>query len=171
MLTDQQLTTAYELLISTLRTRSRAKLKASGRGIWTGKMIDAIDAEIITDTDGDLSIKILGTDYQDFIDQGVNGKGYDQTKGGRADRRFKTNRSVVSGSPFSFNKLRPPVDALTPWAVAHGISPWAVVNSIYRKGIKPVHFFAEVLDEELNKFGDYIAEAEADNILNDFGDE
>jgi len=171
MLTDSDLKKAGELLVATLRQKSKARLQENGRGIWTGKMIDAIDAQIITDADGDVGIEILGEYYQDFVDQGVNGVGYQKTKGGKADKRFKTNRSVVTKSPFSYRDKKPPVDQIRPWAVAHGISPWAVVNSIYRKGIKPMNFFNDVLNEELEKFTDYLAEAQADDILNGFGDE
>lgn len=171
MLTDYQLNKAYTLLISTLRAKSKAKLEASGRGIWTRKMIESIDAKIVMDGDGDLAIEILGESYQDFIDQGVNGVGFQKTKSGKMDKRFKSNRSVVTGSPFSYKDKKPPIDAITPWAKAKGISPWAVQTSIYTRGIKGIHFFADVLDEEMDNFLDYLAEAEADSLLNDFAEE
>ena len=171
MLTDYELEQAYQLLIRTVKAKSKEKLKASKRGIWTGKMLDAIDAKIIQDADGDLVIEILGEHYQDFIDEGVNGAGFVQTKSGKTDKRFKVNRSVVTGSPYSFRKLKPPLDEISPWAKSKGINPYILQNSIYRKGIKPVKFFNDVLDSEMEKFADYIVEVQTDNILNNFDDE
>ena len=171
MLTDFELEQAYELLIRTVKAKAKEKLKASKRGIWKGKMLDAIDAKIIQDKDGDLAIEILGEHYQDFIDEGVNGKGFVQTKSGKTDKRFKVNRSVVTGSPYSFRDKMPPIDEISPWAKSKGLNPYAVQNSIYRKGIKPVKFFNNVLDSEMEKFTDYIVEVQVYNILNDFDDD
>ncbi|MFC4477415.1 hypothetical protein [Flavobacterium chungangensis] len=171
MLTDGELRQAYELLIRNVKLKAKQRLKAAGRGIWTGRMLEAIDMEIFQDSEGDLAIEVLGEHYQDYLDEGVNGVGFNKTKSGKLDKRFKANRSVVTGSPYSFRALKPPVDALAPWANSKGISVWAVQNSVYRRGIKPIKFFNEVLDKEMENFTDYIAEIQADNILNGFGDD
>lgn len=162
---------AYQLLVNNLRAKSKAKLQSAGRGIWTGKMLEEIDVKLSQTDSGDFSIDMYGNLYMMFMDEGVNGAGSHKTKSGKLDNRFKGNREVVKGSPYSYTDKKPQVEALTPWANAHGISPYAVVNSIYRKGLKPIHFLEAVLDEELDQFSEYLAEVQADAILNDFGDE
>jgi len=161
---------AYEMLVVNLRKRAKEKLQASGKGIWRGKMLEELDAKIGQSDDGEFQIEIIGSDYMAFQDEGVNGVGFQKTKSGRIDNRFKSNRDVVKGSPYSYKNKRPPVEALTPWANSKGINPYAAVNSIYRKGIKPLHFLESTIDEELENFTDYLAEAQADSILNGFGD-
>ncbi|MES2575671.1 MAG: hypothetical protein V4572_12050 [Bacteroidota bacterium] len=170
MLTDGEMKQAMELLIKTVKARSKERLNSAGRGVWTGKMLDAIDATII-EKDGDLSIEILGEEYQDYIDLGVNGAGFQKTKKGKLDNRFKTNKKVQQGSPFGYTDKRPPISAISPWAKARGINPFALQYSIFRYGIKPVNFFSEVLDNEMENFTDYIAEIQTTNILNNFEDD
>lgn len=164
-------TKAYEFLVNNVRQKSKEKLQASGRGIWTGKMLEEIDFKMSMTDDGDYNIEMYGSDYMTFMDLGVNGVGYNKTKSGKIDNRFKVNRDVVKGSPYSYKDKKPPVEALTPWAKSKGINPWQVVNSIYRKGLKPIHFLEQVLDEELEKFTDYLAEVQADAILNELGED
>jgi hypothetical protein len=107
----------------------------------------------------------------EFIDQGINGAGFNQTKSNRPDRRFKSNRSVVTGAPYSYKDKKPPLSAIKPWALSKGLNPYAVQTSIYRKGIKGIHFFESTIDEEFSKMLDYITEIKADSLLNDFGDD
>jgi hypothetical protein len=37
----------------------------------------------------------------EFIDQVINGAGFNQTKSNRLDKRLKSNRSVVTGAPYA----------------------------------------------------------------------
>jgi hypothetical protein len=158
---------ALKLLISTFKEKARQKLKNSGRGIFTEKLLDSIDGEVDF-VDGGYHFFVSMEHYGLFIDEGVNGVGYEKTKRGNIDNRFKSNRPVVKGSPYSFKDKKPPFEAVKPWATAHNLNPWAVQNSIYRKGIKPIKFFQETIDYEADKITEYMAEIEAQILLNNF---
>jgi hypothetical protein len=64
----------------------------------------------------------------EFIDQGINGAGFNQTK--VIDLRFKSNRSVVTGAPYSYKDKKPPLSAIKPWALSKGLNPYAVQTYI-----------------------------------------
>lgn len=160
---------AYKMFSATFRARAKEKLKKSGRGIWSGKLLDSLDVEL-EGTGDDIQINIYAESYMEFIDKGVNGVGFQKTKKGNLDNRFSSNKSVVKGSPYSFKDKKPPIKAISPWAKSKGLNPWVVQNSIWKKGIKGIHFFESVLDEEFSKLVDYMAEAKLNEILNDFED-
>lgn len=169
-LDNSQREQVLKMVLNTFKERARKKLQESKRGIFTGKLLDSITGSVEYD-DGEYQIFVDMNEYGQFIDEGVNGVGYNKTKSGELDNRFKSNRSVVKGSRFSFKDKKPPIEAIKPWATAKGLNPYAVQNSIYRKGIKGINFFEEVIESELSKMGDYIAEIETQNILNGFDDD
>ncbi|MEW5675507.1 hypothetical protein ABGT15_04275 [Flavobacterium enshiense] len=138
---------ALQLLLSTFKQKAKQKLQSSRRGIWTGKLLDSITGSVEYD-DGEWNIFIDMEHYGEFLDEGVNG----------------TEKNW--GSRFGYTSKKPPISALTPWANAKGLSPWAVQQSIYKNGIKPIHFFSDVFDSEMDKMLDYIIEAEIDDKLN-----
>jgi len=150
--TDAQMQQALKLLVSTFKARSKQILEKSGRGIDTGRLLDSITADI-EQIDGEYDFVVDMESYGEFIDAGVNG----------------TEQN--NNSRFSYKDKKPPLAAISPWAKARGLNPYAVQNSIYRKGIKGINFFYDVMDYEVSKIADYIAEAEADNLLNDFGED
>ena len=160
---------AYQLFSSTFKQRAKEKLKSSGRGTFTGKLIESLDVKLDGDID-DFTITIYAESYLEYIDEGVNGVGFQQTKTNKPDKRYSSNKTIVTGAPYSFNEKKPPIKAITPWATAKGLNTYAVQNSIYKKGIKGIHFFESTLDEEMNKLADYVTEAIADDILNGFND-
>jgi len=151
-LSSPQMQQALQLLVSTFKTRSKQALEKSGRGIDTGKLIESITAGIEV-VDGEYDFVVDMESYGDFIDAGVNG----------------TEQN--NGSIYSYKTKKPPLEAISPWATARGLNPYAVQNSIYKKGIKGINFFHDIMDYEVGKISDYIAEAEADNLLNDFGED
>lgn len=161
---------AYDLFTATLKSKIRQKLLESNRGIWTGKLIEELDISV-DENDGVTTINVFAEDYLEFIDLGVNGVGFQKTKSGKLDRRFNSNKSVVTGSPFSFKDKKPPIKAIKPWAESKNLNPYAVQTSIYQKGIKGINFFESSIDEELDKMLDYLTEAKIDSFLNDFGDD
>lgn len=161
---------ALNLLISTFRSKAKDKIGKSKRGIFSGKLLESITGDIDY-KDGEYVVSVSMEEYGTYIDEGVNGTGFEKTNSGKADKRFKSNRSVVTGSRFSFKDKMPPLNAIKPWATAKGLNPWAVQRSIFKKGIKGIHFFQEVLDYEADRLADYIAEAEATNLLNQFGED
>jgi hypothetical protein len=169
-ITTSQNKEALQLLISTFRSKAKEKIEQSGRGIFTGKLIDSITGDIEY-SNGEYVVSISMEEYGTYIDEGVNGTGFEKTKSGKADRRFKSNRNIVRDSKYSFKDKMPPISAIKPWASAKGLNPWAVQRSIFQKGIKGIHFFEEVLNYEAERLADYIAEAEANNLLNQFGED
>lgn len=169
-ITSSQNKEALNLLISTFRSKAKDKIQQSKRGIFTGNLIESITGDIEY-KNGEYTISVMMEEYGTYLDEGVNGTGFQKTKSGKADKRFKSNRNVVTGSPYSFKDKMPPLSAIKPWAIAKNLNPWAVQRSIFQKGIKGIHFFQEILDYEANKLADYIAEAEANNLLNQFGED
>lgn len=151
MITSTDTIKAYNLFIATFKKRAKDKLKASGRGIWTGKMLESITGNVEY-ADGEYNITLDLEQYGHFIDEGVNGV-------------EKNN-----GSRFSYTDKMPPISAIKPWATSKGINPYAVQRSIYKKGIKGVHFLESTIDEEYGKLVDYLAEAESLAILNELED-
>lgn len=160
---------AYKMFSATFRKRAKEKLQNSGRGIWSGKLLDSLDVQL-EGTGDDIQMNIYAESYMEFIDEGVNGAGFQKTKKGNLDKRYTSNKSVVTGSHYSFKDKKPPLKAIAPWAISKGLNPYAVQNSIWRRGIKGIHFFETTLDEEYSKLADYIAEAKADELLNGFED-
>jgi hypothetical protein len=51
-------------------------------------------------------------------------------KSNRPDRGFKSNRSVVTGAPYSYKDKKPPLSAIKPWALSKGLNPYAVQTYI-----------------------------------------
>jgi len=81
----------------------------------------------------DMPVKIFGTsfvatlsmlDYYDYINKGVQG-----------------TRTARSDTPYSYVTLKPPVKALEQWSRLKGLNPFAVRESIFKKGIKANHFW------------------------------
>lgn len=86
---------------------------------------------------GNIEIGIDALDYATFQDMGVNG----------------TETSY--GSPYSF-KRKPSPFALENFASSIGASPFALSNSIFKKGIRPKLFATDTIDKELPNLGDAI---------------
>lgn len=138
---------ALELFVATFKKRAKDKLKSSRRGIWSGKLLESITGSVEYD-DGDWNFFLDMEDYGQYLDEGVNG----------IEKNW--------GSRFSYTNKKPPIDKISPWAKSKGLNPYAVQNSIYKKGIKPLYFFEDVLEKELDKMVDYITEAGIDDMLN-----
>jgi len=111
----------------------------------TGKLSNSIKAKLIKG-DGIFNVEVEMDDYGYYQDAGVNGVGYNQTKSGKADRRFKVNKSIVKGSPFSFKDKRPPASAFAAYTSNIG-EQYAIANSVYKRGIKPKNFIKPVADK------------------------
>lgn len=63
--------------------------------------------------------------------------------------RVGTNAQQAAPMEFGTRPHFPPVRAITPWATAHGIDPYALALSIARKGTKPHPFLKPALDESV----------------------
>lgn len=121
-----------------------------------GDLLQSIDAKIIVSSNK-VSFELEMNDYWQFVDEGVDG-------------------TVTSqGSQFKYKKngKRIPLDAMKKFIAARGLRPkqlvttgskkvskakkqtaidsfaWALGISLKRKGIKPTHFFTNVINESL----------------------
>lgn len=106
--------------------------------------------------DSKFTLKFQAEDYWKFINEGVQGAGDNQTIDGRESKSFWTNKAPQS--PYSFKDKRPPVNysningqSLAQWAHNKGINKYAVQESIFRSGIKPTHFWDDVINQNLVK--------------------
>lgn len=85
-------------------------------------------------------------DYWKFINSGVRGAGGEKKSGG-------SWRQKGGGSPFAFSTKKPPLDSgtlgtsLRYWAKNKSLNEYAVRESIFRQGIKPTHFFDDVITQ------------------------
>lgn len=122
----------------------------------TGKLSNSIKAKLIKG-DGVFNVEVEMEDYGYYQDAGVNGVGYNQTKAGKADRRFKVNKSIVTGSPFSFKDKRPPASAFAAYTSNIG-EQYAIANSVYKRGIKPKNFIKPVADKVELDIAKYLEE-------------
>jgi len=94
--------------------------------------------------DSKFTLKFQAEDYWKFINEGVKGVG-----GQKKDGSVWTQKG--GASPYTFRDKKPPTEALSLWAYAKGLNVFAVQNSIFHKGIKPTHFWDEVINQNLVK--------------------
>ena len=119
----------------------------------TQEVLKQIDAEQLIDTGNlrqsvQMPVKFFGTkfvatlfmaDYYDYINKGVKGTVSD---------------AKAPGSPYSFKNKKPPVNvssidgkSLRLWSERKGLNPFAVRESIFRKGIKANRFWDKAYNE------------------------
>lgn len=90
--------------------------------------------------------QLIFEDYGEYIDEGVRGV--------LGQRKNGTWKQKAPNSRFKFNKKKPPVNfsstsgaSLRQWSYNKGLNAYAVRESIFRQGIKPNHWFSDVVDE------------------------
>lgn len=123
------------------------------------KLRQSIVPKQLEQTEGGLLMVIEAEDYYKFIDEGVQGVGGEKKGGG-------IFQQVAPNSPFKY-KLgsKPSVRHFEQWANAKGINPFAVRESVFRKGLKPNNFFTSVMtDEWINELSTRLEEVGAENI-------
>jgi len=101
--------------------------------------------------DSKFTLKFQAEDYWKFINEGVRGVG-----GQKKDGSVWTQKG--GASPFSFKDKKPPVNfsslngsSLRQWSYNKGLNEYAVRESIFRQGIKPTHFWDDVVNQNLVK--------------------
>jgi hypothetical protein len=67
------------IYLKQLLDESKKKLQDSNRGIWKGKLLESLNIEVVENGD-DITLNIYAESYMEFIDQGINGAGFNQTK-------------------------------------------------------------------------------------------
>jgi len=104
----------------------------------TQEVLKQIDAEQLMDTGNlrqsvQMPVKFFGTkfvatlfmaDYYDFINKGVKGT---------------ISQAKAPGSPYSFKNKKPPL--FKEWAYRKGLNPFAVQQSVFKKGIRKRPFW------------------------------
>lgn len=101
-----------------------------------------VPQEIKRTPDG-LSLEIKAEDYYKYIDRGVQGiGGENKSKGG-------IFQNVAPNSPFRYTKnIKPSVSHFVLWSQIKDLNPFAVRESVWRKGIKPNNFYSSVMTDE-----------------------
>jgi len=90
------------------------------------------------------SFNFLMEEYGAFNDQGVQGA-WSKKKAPNSPFRYKRNKPL-HGEMFAA------------WAKRKGINPWAVANSVWKKGVKPSMFFTRPFEQAFKKFPDEMLE-------------
>lgn len=91
-------------------------------------------------------------DYGKFIDQGVQGIGGERKSNSlfTGEQKGTAYLNVAPQSQFSFKQSnKPSVNHFREWAHRHGVNAFAVRESVFRKGLKPNHFYSDIVDENL----------------------
>lgn len=116
----------YNKVIEQFAKNYIAKIKKLAP-VDTGALHDSIKYIITED-----GFEVDALPYLDYLDKGVEG-------------------AIVKNftSIYSYTTKKPPIKKLKPWAKKRGINPWALQNSIYRKGIKPKKFLTKA-DSQIN---------------------
>ena len=128
------------------------------------------ELDSIRDTSGELKqsydfkVKIFGetfemsiflADYYDYVNKGVRGAGgLRKTEDGKYLKSGPSQAWKVKSvdSPYFYSNKRPPLSPLKKWLNNKGIkyNPFAVQESIFRRGIKGNHFWDRVVDDATN---------------------
>ena len=90
-------------------------------------------------------------DYGKFIDQGVQGVGGERkSKGYNGEPKGSGYLNVAPQSPFKYKEgLKPSARHFDLWARQRGLNPFAARESVFRKGLKPNHFYSDIVDDNL----------------------
>jgi hypothetical protein len=102
---------------------------------YEGKLQESIEFKQDATLDGNITFEML--EYGEYLDEGVNGQA-----------SAYTTRFQFSGDP---QKIRAMGGALFAWATSKGRNPWAVANSMQRKGLRPRRFFKNVVEQRVNE--------------------
>lgn len=99
--------------------------------------------------------------YYDYVNQGVRGAGGNRkTEGGKYLKSgpHQAWKIKAVGSPYFYSNLRPPLSPLKKWLNNKGLNnynPFAVQESIFRRGIEGNKFWDKVVEDanngEINK--------------------
>ena len=123
------------------------------------KLRQSIQPRKLEQTESGLLMVIEAEDYYKYIDEGVRGVGGEKKGGG-------IFQQVAPNSPFSYKKgSKPSVKHFEQWSMTKGLNPFAVRESVFRKGLRPNNFFSSVMtDEWINELTIRLEEVGASNI-------
>ena len=122
-------------------------------------------------------------DYWQFVDQGVRGSGKSTggtTKKGTQAKRGGTGTKRAKGSPFAFKDRMPPRRFIDKWIVTKPLKQardksgkfikrkslaFLIQRSIFRKGLYRTLFFTKPYEQEIKNYLPKIAQAFADDYI------
>jgi len=121
----------------------RQSLDENNSSGTSGALRQSIEALAIQQTETGISVTIVAEDYYKYIDQGVQGVGGEnKSKGG-------TFPNVAPNSPFRYKQgVKPSAKHFDLWARVKGLNPFAVRESVFRKGLTPSYFYSKVMTDE-----------------------
>jgi len=91
------------------------------------------------------TFEIIAEDYYKFVDEGVKGVG----NLGLKDNNQNMYMSNAPNSPFSYKPdKKPSVKYFRDWAIRKQLNPFAVRESVFRKGLTPSYFYSKVMTDE-----------------------
>jgi len=126
-----------------LQTSLRESLekKASNntsRQLWQSILFDVQFVSL-----GVYKFKLFMDNYGDFINHGVEGVGGSKANG------TPWAKHTTDGL-FSYKKnVKPSADHFNRWANTKGISPFAVREAVFHRGIKANHFYSDIVNDRL----------------------
>jgi hypothetical protein len=100
-------------------------------------------------------VQIYLADYYDYVNKGVRGAGgLRKTENGKYLKSGPSQAWKIKSvdSPYFYSNKRPPLSPLKKWLNNKGLkyNPFAVQESIFRKGIKGNKFWIKVVDDATN---------------------
>ena len=107
-----------------------------------------------------ITFEIIAEDYYKYVDEGVQGVGGEnKSKGG-------VFQNVAPNSPFSYKEgVKPSAKHFELWARTKGLNPFAVRESVFRKGLTPSYFYSQVMtDEWIDVLSTRLESAGADKV-------
>jgi len=118
-----------------------------------------LEQSIVFDVDFQNNVytfELLMEDYGTFLDEGVQGVGGVH----KTDTEYSKKGSLFvnkgQGSRFKYSTKKPPLNqsaingsSLRQYSAANGLNMYALRESIFRQGIKPTHFYSDVVNQSL----------------------
>jgi hypothetical protein len=128
--------------------RLRQSLQSKVKGFTSKQLEQSIRFDVTPVGNAKYRFVVYFDEYGSYLDQGVQGVGSAGLKTNRKNK--KSWRNQVTGTPFSFKAhKKPSAKHYRTWASVHGISMYAVRESVFRKGLKPNHWFSDVVNEDI----------------------
>ena len=122
--------------------------KNTSRQLW-----QSIQFKVEFQSLGVYKFQLFMDDYGDFINHGVEGVGGNMADGTPWQKRKTDGLFSYKKGGFApgVNRSSLSGGSLRQWAHTKGISPFAVQQSIFHRGIKATHFYSDIVNERLIK--------------------
>lgn len=127
--------------------RLRSSLQKKVTGFTSKNLEQSIRFDVTPVGKAQYRFVVYFDEYGNYLDRGVQGVG---DAGLKNKKNHKSWRNQVTGTPFSFKAFKKPsAKHYRTWASVHGLNMYAVRESVFRKGLKPNHWFSDVINEDI----------------------